>query len=602
MQLANIGGKMESSHNTPSLFDVVKQYDSIKVDDYQRTYAWGRDEIGELFEDLKDCVTSEDYHFFGTLIFQSENNNLATIVDGQQRLTTIFVLMATLRDEIDKLGIDTLKTNAVRRLPIPVINKAWEFLYFNLDPTKPRFLSNRFLEDIFQKSVYADINTQAKILDRESALTLAFRKAVKTIRQLVKEDLEKYYGQEEKLERINSFIDAIRDRFLVLRVSTYSLSESLEIFLTLNNRGLPLGASDLVRGDILAKLGEGETEQAQAQLHKRIFEEWSDIADNVKEVEVFLRHWLVATGKVKVQKKKVFDAVSTRLRDSTSEGRKAKAKSLWKELQEASETYNQIISPKVGGDSQYQLELLHGLMKSHRILLLSVLKAQLSSNEREAVIRQLFVLCFRWVIAGGNAQKLEDLFQKWGLNFLETGDVNALTKSLAEEASAINPETVARYLSEDGDEGFIGKAVLHCVNRARTPGANAIQLDSDLHLEHIAPQTETDEWKAAVFSGNTEMYSGYESAISEIGNLTLLDFKINMSLKQKGFDSKKIRYGDSVIKLTNDLLFLGKWSESEIQDRTQYIIDSFEIAFSIEPTDERVKSFEVWLKEFRANN
>lgn len=593
---------MESSHNTPSLFDVVKQYDSIKVDDYQRTYAWGRDEIGELFEDLKDCVASEDYHFFGTLIFQSENHSLANIVDGQQRLTTIFVLMAALRDEIDRLGIDTLKTNAVRRLPIPVINKAWEFLYFNLDPTKPRFRSNRFLESIFAKSVYAEINTQTKILDRESALTLAFRKAVKTIRQLVKDDLDKFYSQEEKLERINAFIDAIRERFLVLRVSTYSLSESLEIFLTLNNRGLPLGASDLVRGDILAKLGEGESEQAQAQLHKRIFEEWSDIADNVKEVEVFLRHWLVATGKTKVQKKKVFDTVSMRLRDTTGDGRKAKAMSLWKDLQEASEIYNQIIAPKMGGDTQYHLELLHGLMKSHRILLLSVLNADISIVERELVVRQVFVLAFRWVIAGGNAQKLEDLFQKWGGEYSETKDVGQLVKQLADEAATLNPETVARYLSEDGDEGYIGKAVLHCINRARTPGANAIQLDSDLHLEHIAPQTETDDWKASVFNGNAEMYSGYESATSEIGNLTLLDFKINMSLKQKGFDQKKLRYGDSVIKLTNDLLFLNKWSEAEIQDRTQYIIDSFEIAFSISPSEDRVKSFEAWLADYRSKN
>jgi Protein of unknown function (DUF1524) len=414
--------------------------------------------------------------------------------------------------------------------------------------------------------------------------------------------LEKVFSQEEKLERINSFIDAIRERFLVLRVSTYSLSESLEIFLTLNNRGLPLGASDLVRGDILAKLGEGETEQAQAQLHKQIFEEWSDIADNVKEVEVFLRHWLVATGKGKVQKKKVFDTVSMRLRDATGEGRKEKARTLWKDLQDASEIYNQIIAPKMGGDTQYQLELLHGLMKSHRILLLSVLGATVTQAEREAVVRQVFVLAFRWVIAGGNAQKLEDLFQKWGTDFKASGDVNQLIQALTDEAASINPESVTRYLSEDGDEGFIGKAVLHCINRARTPGANAIQLDSELHLEHIAPQTENDEWKAAVFSGNAELYSGYESAISEIGNLTLLDFKINMSLKQKGLDKKKIRYGDSVIKLTNDLLFLNKWSEVEIQDRTQYIIESFAIAFSVAPATERVKSFEAWLADYRAKN
>jgi hypothetical protein len=120
---------------------------------------------------------------------------------------------------------------------------------------------------------------------------------------MIRTDLEVLATSEEKLSRINDFIDALRDRFLTLKVQTTNLSESLEIFLTLNNRGLPLGASDLVRGEILAKLGEGESEHKQSSIHKKVFEEWSDIADNVREVEVFLRHYLVATGSEKIQKK-----------------------------------------------------------------------------------------------------------------------------------------------------------------------------------------------------------------------------------------------------------------------------------------------------------
>lgn len=591
---------MESSNNTPALFDVVKQFDRIKVDDYQRTYAWTRDEIGEFFDDLKDCVDSGEFHFFGTLIFQSATSETATIVDGQQRLTTTFVLMAALRDEINKLGpeMETLPRSATRKLPIPVINKAWEFLYHDLDPTMPRFESNRFLSDLLNKSVYAEGENQAPIKDRDSALTLAFRKAVKEIRKLVREDIEKFHSPEEKLVRINEFIDAIRDRFLVLRVMTSSLSESLEIFLTLNNRGLPLGPSDLVRGQIIASLSHAESEQAQANLHKRIFEEWSDIAENVSEVEVFLRHFLVSTGKSKVQKKKVFDTVVERLKDQSPDGKKLKAKALWKEIQEASEVYNQIIQPKMGGASQYYLEMLHGLMKSHRIFMLTLLKPShdLPKETREAIIRQVYVLCFRWVMTGGNAQKLEDHFQNWGNTFAKNENAREVLELIKAETVGLDQDMAARYLREDGDEGYIGKAVLHAINRAVAHGANVAALDSTIHLEHIAPQTETEAWKTALFENNEKLFKEYDSFSSEIGNLTLLDFKLNMSIKQSDFGVKKVKYHNSTIRITQDLENIENWTWKLVQARTDYIVESFNQIFSIDSIDSQLPPFHEWLR------
>jgi hypothetical protein len=201
---------LQASTNTPSLLTVISEYTRIEVDDYQRTYAWGRDQINELFDDVKECAENGEAHFFGSLIFQSKpNDSKSTIVDGQQRLTTIFVLMTTLRDEINKLGIDTLPVSETRKLPVGVINEVWKFLYVDNDDDKPRFRSNRFLKTIFDRSVYPEPSKQSKIAERDKqlgALTLDFRKAVKAIRDLVRDDLEKYHSPIEKLERIYSFV------------------------------------------------------------------------------------------------------------------------------------------------------------------------------------------------------------------------------------------------------------------------------------------------------------------------------------------------------------------------------------------------------------
>ncbi len=594
----NTGEQMESSNNTPSLYDVIKQFQKIRVDDYQRTYAWTRDEIGELFDDLKDCVEAKNYHFFGTLIFQSEDGIESRIVDGQQRLTTTFILMAALRDAINALGegFDTLPRNDKRALPIPVINKAYEFLYYDNDPHQPRFESNRFLREILKRSVFEEASRQQAIKDRESTLTLAFRKGVKEVRRLLSEDLGKYESSESKLERINDLIDAIRQRFLVLRVMTTSLSESLEIFLTLNNRGLPLGPSDLVRGEIIAALSYGESEPAQAKLHQRVFEEWSDIADFVKEPEVFLRHFLVATSDSKVQKKKVYDTVSRRLKDPTPEGKKLKAIAFWDELQKAAEVYDQIISPAENAPGAYQLVMLHGLMKSHRILLMTVLKAEPSSTQFQEIAQNLYALCFRWVVSGGNAQKLEDYFQKWGNSLKESGDFKKLIEAMQDESDSISETVIESYFKDDADEGYIGRAVLHALNRQLSIKTNVAPLDSKIHLEHIAPQTETKGWKTALFSGNEDLYPHYSDVVSSIGNLTLLDFKINMSIKQADFSTKNQKYKDSSLRVTRDLLNLASWSETEVDLRTDYVIQAFKDIFCATGYDGDYVSFENWLR------
>jgi hypothetical protein len=589
---------MEANANTPTLFDVVKQFDKIEVDDYQRTYAWTRDEIEEFFTDLKECADEEDgTHFFGTLILQSHDNSLATVVDGQQRLTTTFILVAALRDAIMKLGIDTIP-GVGDKLPVRVIDKTWKYLYVNDNVSVHRFHSNRFLRDIMAKSVVAKPEAQQELRARDQQITLAFRKAIGVVRGLVKADLDDFHSPEEKLLRINDLLDTLMENFLVLRVITSSVSESLEIFLTLNNRGLPLGPSDLVRGEIMSRLAIGETEPAQRRMHTRIFEEWKDITENVKEPEVFLRHYLVATGKDKVQKKKVYDRVIERLKPTDTEDRKARANDFWGKLIRASEVYNQIISPKMGGDCQYQLELLDGLIKSHRILLLNVLgKEGLDSAARDEIVRLVFTLAFRWVMGGGNAQKLEDKFQKWGFDFMNDGGVDGLVTSIKLAADELTTD-VPKYLKEEGDSGFVGRAVLHAVNRALTPGANPVALDGTIHLEHIAPQSVTDHWQEALFEGDSSQFEKYDSTISEIGNLTLLDFKLNLQAQQLEFGLKKDKYTLSTIKITRDLLTLSDWSENSVKQRTKWLAAMFDVIWSVNPSGNQVKSFNDWL----ANN
>lgn len=576
------------------LFSVITEYDTLYVEDYQRTYAWTKDEIDEFFSDLKETAASGETHFFGTLILQSDGDKAASVVDGQQRLTTSYITIAAFRDVVSKLGSDQIIEPG--RIPVHVASQSWEFLVANGDPSTPRFTSNRFIRPLLFDHVVPMPDEQIAIPERGNPLTLNFRKAVKHVRELVRAEVERIDGSDAKLRYIHLLQESLLKKFLVLHVSTKSMNESLEIFLTLNNRGVALGPSDLVRGDVMSARSIGLTEPQQRALHGQIFEEWSTISENVEDPETFLRHYLVATDVHKVTKKKVVDFVSKRIKNASGERSPDLAEEFWSDLIAASHQYQRIISPGTGTDSGYHLTTLHGFTKSHRIFMIGLYRSNATQAEFDEAVRLLYVLCFRYHMAGLNAQQLEDFFQL-RCNDMRNGEPISYVISLLKEKIETIEFNVLRYLKNEGDSGFIGKAILHAINRREAPRAdNANTISGKIHLEHIAPQTPTDPWKADLFSGKTELYDDYESVVSAIGNLTLLDSRLNIDAQQKPKNEKNVHYGDSNYKITRDLTLNPHWRLEHIENRTEWVAEMFEHIWSVDPKLEEVVPYPNWPK------
>lgn len=590
---------MEKSAQTPTLLEVVSSYDHLRVEDYQRSFSWQREQIEEFLFDLNECAATKESHFFGTLILQESQDRTAAVVDGQQRLTTVFLLVAALRDELRKYSTGIIKSKSGNVRDINVADKALDFLCFSKKLEDYRFDSSRFLRDILKKCVLAEPEKQKVVPFRDNngkKVTLEFRKAILLIRLWVKADLENFQDEIHKLQRIDALLDALLDYFIVLKVTTGTLSESLDIFLTLNNRGLPLGPSDLVRGEIMSLFSAGLPEEDQLKQHHTILEEWASILEQVGEPETFLRHYLVSTTDTKVQKKKIVKEVLSRISDEDFSEKKRNAQSFWKSLQNAAVVYGAIVSPGMGGDCQYQIELMEGLGKSHRVILLSVLALKLEERERNEIVRLVFVIAFRNVIAGLNAQKLEDFYQEQGLILRTDADSVRLIKVLIERCESIQIDS-KKFLKLEGDSGFIGRALLHAVNRATTPGANQAHVkSSDSHIEHIAPQTEIDHWTLALFGNDMEARKRYGDEISQIGNLTLLDKGLNVQAQRKSFDEKKLHYRLSNFGVTRDLIELPIWDFAAIEQRTEWLVEMFEIYWSVHVLRSKIISFTNWLK------
>lgn len=590
---------MPGGQNTYAISDIAKQYKFLRIDDYQRTYSWKQDQVDALFQDVVDTsAPNSSNHFFGTLILQRGQNEgvEASIVDGQQRVTTVFILLSLLRDKIGMLSVESIAASKGGLAPIRPKEKIHGLLLNKMEKGNYRFTGNRFIRKIFTEGVLAETEDQKPIPKSHKPSTLQFRKAVWRLQKKLDEHLQKYASDELVLEQINVLVDTIAERFFVLKIETTSISESLEIFLTLNNRGLPLDASDLVRGEIMAILGLDEPEKEQLKIQEEILNEWNDITNSIEEPQTFLRHHLLSASEDKFGKKQIVEQVTKKFKELTPGAKKRRAREFWDELLDASSRYQRITThSSFSKEANYHLMLTEGLQKSHRILLLSLLEKENELENLSEIIRLIFALSFRWSASTKYPQELENTFHQLSIRFrggLSEPEVIEELRKLIDNLAGVFPN----FFRKDADSSFVTRCALHYANYQLSKGAVNTDIKS-LHLEHIAPQSPTDEWIQRLFSGNEEEYERYEEFVSAAGNLTLLDPTLNVKLQNKPFEEKQEQYLKSVMLITRELSEFDDWRKEIVNARSAWLADFFEEACAASPMEQSPKRFVDWYQE-----
>lgn len=586
---------MQAAATSAKLGVLLQTYEHFVVDDYQRTYSWKREEISDLFNDLLDTMRSREEHFFGTLILHIDSNE-AKLVDGQQRITTVFLLLTAIRDSLRKLGSHTI--NAHGHLPLDVLARVNRILYPSSSLNNHRYRPITFLQDIMNDYVMAFEEDRQGQPPKTNPLTLDFRKAISQARELVAGQIANIAEAEGKLLKLNDMLDVLLERFIVLQVTTTSISESMDIFLTLNSRGMPLGASDLVRGELMSQMSQGESDQAKKRIFASVSHAWETIVEQVEEPEVFLRHFLVSTTKEPVQKKRIFQKVTEDFAGLPAAARKELASKKWDDLKRAASNYQRVIQPDSKAPYFAELVATNQLIKSHRILAMTLMGQNLQEPVLTELIRLVFVLTFRWVGANKNAQILENFFQTASFDTLNGLPATELTERIRAQANF--DVDIAATLRDEADSGVFGRNLLYVIDRKCNPLVDAVPLDGKTHLEHIAPKMPTDTWEVALLGRPQAEDGEYDSHIHQIGNLTLLDAALNQGLGQSPFDQKqsdpKRGYINAKYRIARDLENVNSWSLTEVALRTEWAMEAISEILHLEPMLGQPANFSVWLE------
>lgn len=216
------------------------------IPEYQRPYAWSDEQIRVLFDDLTEYTHNineddESTYFLGTIVSYENENHEQEIIDGQQRITTLFLLLRAIYTKLEKSGSEA---NFLKSQIVPTIWKQ--------NPTTGEvdfdkiLVTSRVMGDEGNQE-FANILISGKIDGKSSS---NYANNYKLLQQLVNE-----YAAEQPLS-FYSFISNILNRVILLPITADTQDTALTIFSTLNDRGLALSDADIFKAKIYNQLDQ----------------------------------------------------------------------------------------------------------------------------------------------------------------------------------------------------------------------------------------------------------------------------------------------------------------------------------------------------------
>ena len=221
---------------------------NYNIPSYQRPYSWTDQEAGILFDDLYDFYKNEDNnenYFLGSIVLiKQDDNPKSDVIDGQQRLTTLTILLAVIAHNLT----DSEEKGEFRNY----INEKG-IKSQGIKP-KPRLKIRERDNDFFQEYIQELKINELIALKPETQNTEAKANIVKNS-QILQDKILTSFSNESEIFSFGAFL--VQRCYLVV-VSTPSQQSAFRIFSLMNSRGMNLLATDIIKSDIIGKINEND--------------------------------------------------------------------------------------------------------------------------------------------------------------------------------------------------------------------------------------------------------------------------------------------------------------------------------------------------------
>lgn len=514
---------------------------TYSVPRFQRDYSWTQEEWEDLWQDILSILPGgeEPIHYMGYLVMQTADNRTFEIIDGQQRLTTLSLLILAILNNIQTLIDRNIDVENNKRRLDQLRNSYIGFLDpVTLIPT-PKLTLNR--------------NNNAYYQNYLVPLERLPRRGLNSSEHLLRKAFEWFDGALRKHFAANSdgaeyarLIDIFSDKLFFTVITVTDELNAFKVFETLNARGVRLSSTDLLKNYLFSIVyRDGAHESEINALEQR----WEKIVGQLGSATFpdFLRvYWNSRYSFVR------HADLFKRMRNEIHT--KGQSFQLLRELEEAAEIYAALSQPEdtfwnpVPDQRRHISELRIFNVRQPYPLLLAAHRT-LSDAEFVKVLRACAIISFRYNSIGGLAPGEQERVYNAAAQGLSSGNLT----SSQDVISALK----SIYISDERFRNSFEEKVISTTSSRNRRLVRYILFRLESHLasvdyefesirytiEHILPVNAEAHWEQF-----TDM--DVEQFVYRLGNMTLLQAQHNRDLGNKSFDEKKELYAASEFKIT----------------------------------------------------
>nr|VFJ75677.1 MAG: Protein of unknown function (DUF1524) [Candidatus Kentron sp. FW] len=538
-----------------------------RVPPFQRDYSWTIEEWEDLWQDIfyEDSTGEKSPHYLGYLVLQSVDNKCFDIIDGQQRLTTISIIilaaLGLIREMVEKgedgernrKRLDSLQNSYIGYVdPVSLVSR-------------PKLALNRHNNHFYQKHlVTLDRIPQRGLKPSEHQL----RKAFDWFRKRLDEKLKAPDQPEKDGEGLAKFIDTLVDKLFFTVITVTDELNAFTVFETLNARGVRLSATDLLK-NYLFSIISGNAPHEMKDLEER----WERLVGQLgsESFPDFLRVYWNSLHPL-VRKRDLFKTIRRRVTDREA------AFALLRDLEEYAEIYGGLRDPSDklwGREERKSLDelSLFGVRQPLSLLLACYKHCERADFTR--ILRAVAVISFRYnVICNLPPQDQERIYNKIAQEVSNGShktrrDIIAALRKIYPDDNKFKTDFGEKELRTTNSRNRkVARYVLFALEK-QLSGKDFEFESATYDIEHVLPENPSESWASAIAE------SKQERMIYRLGNMTPLETGRNRELGNADYETKRGMYRDSDFRITQAIAeHYHQWDENQIDDRQRELANT----------------------------
>ena len=514
---------------------------------FQRNYSWDSEQWDDLWADIETMLNEGTDHYMGYLVLQTSNTKSTIIIDGQQRFTTITLIILSAIKSIQKLANKGLEVDDNKKR----IETLMSTYVGNIDPISLEY-DNILILNRNNNAYYKDYIV--KLGDLKLRNTSYTEKLMKKCFEWFEQKINGKYSTGREYAQ---FIETIVENLYFTIIKVNDEMNAFRVFETLNARGVQLSSADLLKNYLFSLVDNTSEHPERVNI---LEEKWTKLTTNVRAEKLpdFIRYYWNSKNKT-VRSNDLFKVLRNNIKEDRSVFELINDMLAYSDIYMALKNESDDLWNERDKVQEY-VSLLNIFNLKQPISMLMAAYKYLSNEDFERVLCDAIVVSFRYnVICGKNPNDIEKVFNDIAIKISNnnTYDKNLLSKIYVND-NEFTVSFINKVFPENARNNKIIKYILGKYERFKG-GLRDVSIVSELDtIEHIYPQHPNEEWND----------DNLDSLIYRLGNMCLLEKKLNNNIGNKRYVEKIEVLNQSTFITTNSISSeYPEWVQQSIVDR-----------------------------------